>query len=163
MAAVMDPELSILADGLDHPEGVAWSLHGHLVCGGEHGQIISVDPQTRVWHQVANTEGWPLGMAFDASDRLYVCDYGTHAVVRVELDSGHVDDITTGYYNGQVRSPNYPVFATDGTLYFSDSGDWSERDALIFARTPDGQVRVATDEARGFANGLAIEPTGEGL
>jgi sugar lactone lactonase YvrE len=71
-----------------------------------------------------------------------------------------VEDVTTGYGEVQVRVPNYPVFSDDGCLFFSDSGDWVARDGLIFVRHPSGRVSVATRDASGYANGLAIHPDG---
>jgi gluconolactonase len=102
-------------------------------------------------------------MAFDAADLLYVCDMGRHAVVRVDPVTGVVDDLTTGYSEPQVRVPNYPVFSADGCLFFSDSGDWAARDGLIFVRHPAGRVSVASKDAGGYANGLAIDPDGDHL
>ena len=159
----MTVDLSVLASDLDHPEGVAWSPSGWIVCGGEAGQIYRIDPNSGASEQIADTGGFALGMAFDAADLLYVCDMGRHAVVRVDPATGFVDDITTGYAETQVRVPNYPVFSADGCLFFSDSGDWAARDGLIFVRYPDGRVSVATKDAGGYANGLAIDPDGSYL
>ncbi len=156
-------ELSILASDLDHPEGVAWSPNGWIAAGGEAGQIYRIDPNAGDAAQIADTGGFALGMAFDAADLLYVCDMGRHAVVRVDPRTGAVDDITTGYGDTPVRVPNYPVFSEDGYLFFSDSGDWAARDGLIFVRTPAGQVSIATRDAGGYANGLAINPDGSHL
>jgi gluconolactonase len=156
-------DLSVLASDLDHPEGVAWSPAGWIACGGEAGQIYRIDPHSGASTQIAETGGFALGMAFDAAGLLYVCDMGRHAVVRVDPATGLVDDITTGHSETQVRVPNYPVFSADGYLFFSDSGDWAARDGLIFVRHPSGRVSVATKEAGGYANGLAIDPTGHQL
>lgn len=159
----MKHRLSILASDLDHPEGVAWSPRGWLAAGGEAGQVYSVDPSSGQWHQIAATGGYCLGMALDAQDRVYVCDMGRHAVMRVDPGDGSVEDITSGRGDTAVRVPNYPVFSAAGNLYFSDSGDWDARDGLLFVRTVDGQVRVVSDAATGFTNGLAIDPAGQYL
>jgi gluconolactonase len=156
-------ELSILASDLDHPEGVAWSPTGWIAAGGEAGQIYRIDPESGAAAQIADTDGFALGMAFDAADLLYVCDMGRRAVVRIDPATGLVEDITSGQSETQVRVPNYPVFSADGCLFFSDSGDWAARDGLIFVRHPTGRVSVATRDAGGYANGLAIDPGGDHL
>lgn len=158
----MTASLSILASDLDHPEGVAWSPTGWIASGGEGGQIYAVDP-TGTFRQVAHTGGFALGMAFDGADNLYVCDMGRHAVLRVDATSGQVDDITTGRGEVAVRVPNFPVFTADGHLFFSDSGSWADADGLIFVLAPSGEVSVATREAGGYTNGLAVDPAGEFL
>ncbi|MGW3951887.1 SMP-30/gluconolactonase/LRE family protein [Streptomyces sp. NPDC004752] len=142
---------------------MAWSRQGWLAAGGEAGQIYAVDPSSGTVSKVADTRGFVLGLAFDAADRLYVCDMGRHAVLRVDPGSGTVDDITTGFAETEVRVPNMATFTADGTLFFSDSGDWGANNSLIFARTTQGEVRVASDEARGFANGIALDPDGRHL
>jgi gluconolactonase len=158
----MTASLSILATDLDHPEGVAWSPRGWIAAGGEAGQLYRVDPAGAV-RQFADTGGFALGMAFDGADNLYVCDMGRHAVVRVDAASGQVDDVTTGRGDVAVRVPNFPVFSTDGYLFFSDSGSWADADGLVFVLAPSGEVSVATEEAGGYTNGLAIDPDGEFL
>ena len=35
-------EFSVLTDGLDHPEGVAWGPDGHIYAGGEAGQVYRI-------------------------------------------------------------------------------------------------------------------------
>jgi len=158
----MTATLSILATNLDHPEGVAWSPTGWIASGGEAGQLYAVDPAGTV-RQFAETGGFALGMAFDGADNLYVCDMGRHAVVRVDAQSGQVDDVTTGRGDVAVRVPNFPVFTADGYLFFSDSGNWADADGLVFVLAPSGAVSVASEKAGGFTNGLAIDPDGEFL
>ena len=38
-----DTDVSVLVDGLDHVEGIAWGLDGYCYAGGEAGQIYRID------------------------------------------------------------------------------------------------------------------------
>src|SRR5215208_2573211 len=51
---VTPAEPSVLVDGLDHAEGVAWDPQAAVVwAGGEAGQLYRVDPVARTVAQVA--------------------------------------------------------------------------------------------------------------
>ena len=63
-----------------------------------------------------------LGIAHDAAGRLYLCDAGRRAILRVEPGSGGVDVWCDSAGGAPLETPNYPAFASDGSLYFSDSG-----------------------------------------
>jgi gluconolactonase len=155
--------LSVIANDLDHPEGVAWSPRGWIVAGGEAGQIYAVDPEERAWKKIADTGGYALGIALDGADNIYVCDMGRRAVLRIDQATGAIDDLTTGRAEVSVRVPNFPVFSAGGSLFFSDSGDWPAADGVLFVRTPTGEVLVASEEPSNFPNGLAIDPSGQYL
>jgi gluconolactonase len=154
--------LSTFATGLDHPEGVAWCPAGWLASGGEAGQIYSVTLAGTV-RQIATTGGNVLGMAFDGSNNLYVCDMSRSAVLRVDTTTGKVDNLTSSNGHVVVRVPNFPVFTNDGHLFFSDSGEWGADDGAVLVLTPSGEVKVASTDASGYTNGLAVDPAGEFL
>src|SRR5436305_4615098 len=78
----------IFANGLDHPECVAFDRAGHLWAGGEAGQVYRIDPAGRV-ETVATLGGFTGGIAFSPLDHaLYVCN-PAHGLVRVEADGRH--------------------------------------------------------------------------
>lgn len=150
--------MKIFANDLDHPEGIAWSPQGWVATGGEAGQIYSIDPATNEVTQIADTGGFILGMAFDGNGDLYLCDLGRKAVLRLNIKTGQIDDLTTGKVSQPLKSPNYPVFHSDGRLFFSESGDWGERNGGIFCIHPNGDVTLESQEVSAFTNGLAIDP-----
>jgi len=152
-------QISFLATGLDHPEGVAWAPSGWLACGGEAGQIYRVDVTSGDWVKIADTGGFVLGLAMDAAERIYACDLGRHAVLRIDGTSGAVEAVTTGRNGYSLAAPNFPVFHPDGRLFFSDSGTWGARDGRVFCLHPDGELQLVSEEAPAFTNGLAIDPT----
>lgn len=151
----------VLADGLDHPEGVAVGPDGAIYAGGEAGQIYQISPHGGVT-QIASTQGFVLGLCLDAAGNVYACDQQRHAVVRV-----HPDGSTCTYASGTperpMRVPNFPVFAADGTLYVSDSGTWDEHDGCVWQVGPDGTCTVLDADLASFPNGLALSGDGRHL
>ena len=152
---------SVIAAGLDHPEGIAWDPQGYLVTGGEAGQVYRVELDGAV-SQYAMTGGCCLGIALDAQGYAYVCDMGRSEVIKVDPDG------TTSVYcaataAGPLRVPNFPAFDDDGRLWVSDSGAWGKADGAIVMIEPDGNAVVATEQLGRFPNGLSISPDGHWL
>jgi gluconolactonase len=156
-------QISFLATGLDHPEGVAWAPSGWLACGGEAGQVYRIDVTTGEWVKIADTGGFVLGMALDGAENIYACDQGRHAVLRIDPGTGTVEDVTSGRSEYSIATPNFPVFHSDGRLFFSDSGKWGTRDGRIFCLYPSGELRLVSQDAPAFTNGLAIDPSSSWL
>jgi gluconolactonase len=152
--------VTVLASGLDHPEGVAWDPAGSLVAGGEAGQLYRVDIATGAVTLLAETGGAVLGIALDAAGRLTWCDQHFAEVRRFDPADGSVRTVSTGAPDRRFAVPNFPVFHESGRLYVSDSGAWPAQDGAILAIEPDGATRVVSTQARAFTNGLAIDPTG---
>lgn len=150
--------MKIFANDLDHPEGIAWSPQGWVAAGGEAGQVYRIDPATNEVTEIANTGGFILGMAFDGQNNLYLCDMGRSAVLRLNTQTGQIDDLTTGKIGRTLNSPNFPVFHSDGRLFFSESGDWGKRNGSVFCIHPNGDVTLESQEVGAFTNGLAIDP-----
>lgn len=153
---------TIVAEGLDHPEGIAWGPDGFLYAGGEAGQVYRIDPDSGLVETIASTGGFCLGLALDARATVYVCDLNQKAVLAVDAD-GSVRTVSTGAPDRPFVTPNYPVFADDGSLFVSDSGTWPDGGGCVFRISPDGTTSVWSDDARLFANGLAIPPDGSGI
>lgn len=152
---------SVIAAGLDHPEGIAWDPRGHLVAGGEAGQLYRIELDGTV-SEYGTTGGFCLGIALDANGYAYVCDMGRSAVVKVAPD-GATSVYCAATDAGPLRVPNFPVFDDDGRLWVSDSGAWGGSDGAIVVIEPDGYAVVATDQVGRFPNGLAISPDGQWL
>jgi gluconolactonase len=148
-------ELTTLEALLDHPEGVAWGPDGRVYAGGESGQIYRLDLAGTSAEEYANTGGTVLGVALDADANLYACDLVRQEVVRVS-PSGACSTYSAGTTDRPMRLPNYPVFDDDGALYVSDSGDWGERNGLIYRIGPGGQTEIWDERANGFTNGMCL-------
>lgn len=154
-------EFVSLADGLDHPEGVAAGPDGSIYAGGEAGQVYRVE-SNGMFLQIASVDGFALGLALDGAGNIYVCENTSHCVKRVATD-GTVSVYSTGSKERPLVTPNYPVFDAAGNLYVSDSGQWNKNDGCIFVVRPGGQTELFTDNVSAFPNGVALSPDGAWL
>ena len=151
--------LSVLATGLDHPEGVTWAPDGNVYATGEAGQVYRVNPADGKSTQLGSSGGYGLGIAADAVSNLYVCDMGIKAVVRVRQD-GTSAIYSRGAPEEPLTVPNFPVFDGTGNLYVSNSGGWSNGNGHIQRIGADGRAEIWSRKAAGFTNGLALSPDG---
>jgi gluconolactonase len=149
-------------EGLDHPEGVACGPDGYVYAGGEAGQIYRVSLEEGTYTQIANTDGFILGLCLDADCNIYACDMGNQAVMRITPD-GEVTTYSNGSPDRKMVIPNYPIFDHEGNLYVSDSGERKKDNGCLFRIRPGGQTEVASEELRQFPNGVALSPDGSEL
>lgn len=152
----------IIADGIDHPEGVAWDpVRERLLCGTESGQVLAIDTETWEQQVIAETGGFVLGLALDARGVVYVCDMARKAVLACDPDDGTVSVVSTGAPGRQITTPNFLAFHPDGVLYVSDSGSsWDAGDGLLFGIRGDNTTFVASEAPSAFPNGLAVDNSG---
>jgi gluconolactonase len=149
---------------LDHPEGVAvHPADGSIWCGGERGQIYRLPSDGSRLEQVASTDGFCLGMAFDADANLFVCDLKHAAVMRLDTTTGEVDRFADGAPGRRFAIPNYPAFDANGRLYVSDSHAFRAPGPGVFRFEPDGSGELWFGDDVNFANGLALAPRGDAL
>jgi gluconolactonase len=146
-------DFEVFADGLDHPEGLAFDCDGNLWCGGELGQIYCIDQDSRV-SEVANLGGFSLGLTFSPEEHLYVCNFKLHSLI--ELDRrGNVLSSLDCVGDRKLITPNFSVFTRDGDLYFSDSGDWDNNNGCIYRLRKSGRAEWFAGPFD-FPNGLAL-------
>jgi gluconolactonase len=154
-------ELETLVDGLDHPEGVAYDPRsGAVWAGGEAGQLYRVDLERRTWEEVARAPGFVLGLAVDGRGRLAICCQGGRSLCALD---GEVRVLLREVEGEPLVRPNYPAFAPDGTLFFSDSGSWGANDGRVIRLAPDGAAETFSRELPNFPNGGAVTPEGRWL
>ena len=149
-------EVWALVDDLDHPEGVTYDPRtGALYTGGEDGQLYRVDIEGRRFDEVARAGAQILGLAVDGNGRVVAC-CSTDGVRVWDGEELHplADDVTFA---------NFPAFAPDGTLYFSDSGEWKRNDGRIVRLAADGTSELFSEATPHFTNGLAVTPDGRWL
>lgn len=150
----LPPTTRLLADGvLDHPECVVWDAEERcLIAGGEDGQLYRVALDGSEVDVIAHRKGaFFLGLALDAGGDVFACDMMSGSVVRVSRDGR----VTT--YGNLVGTPNYPVFADDGTLFVTRSGRHNGGDGGVMRIDPGGATHeVPLTRPLAFANGLAL-------
>jgi len=153
----------VLVDGLDHPEGVAWDPHDEVIyAGGEAGQIYRVALQAPELEQVALAPDFVLGIAVDGQRRVAACVTGGSPSICV-VEGAHVRTVLTEVGGEPLEFPNYPAFAPDGTLYFTDSGPWGAHRGRIIRVAVDGTAEVFSRALDRFPNGCAVTPDGRWL
>ena len=123
--------------------------------GGEAGQIYRVGDDGSVT-ETTSTDGFNLGLAADASGRLYVCDSTAGLVWRVEPLTGRRDVFTRGLPDRPARVPNWGCFDGHGNYYLTDSGDWGASNGLIWVVRPGGRTEIWTATSAAFPNGCAV-------
>ena len=145
--------MSAFADGLDHPEGIAFDAEGNLWAGGEAGQIYKIEANGKV-ELVTTLGGFNLGLCFSPQQELYVCNFLNRAVHRLNRSGELIEslDVFAGF---PLIHPNFALFDRAGTLYVSDSGHWGESDGWVYRRFADGRSERFAGPFE-FANGLAL-------
>src|ERR1051326_2172487 len=137
----------IFANGLDHPECLAFDRDGFLWAGGEAGQVYRISPRREV-ETIANLGGFCGGVAWSPEEDLWVCN-PKHGIVRVR-PSGEWSVFAQG-----MICPNYGLFDSRGNYYVTDSGNWMKRNGRLLRFAPDGTGEVLLDQF-GYTNGLAL-------
>jgi gluconolactonase len=149
----MDPEIpterfEIFANGLDHPECLAFDPEGSIWTGGEAGQVYRVSAEGTV-ATVAELGGFSGGVAWSPYGDLWVCN-PKHGIVRVK-PSGEWT-----VFAGDMICPNFGLFDGAGNYYVTDSGNWMKRNGRLL-RFAAGGTRQVLLEGYGYTNGLAFD------
>ena len=144
---------AIFADGLDHPEGLAFDADGNLWAGGELGQIYRIGARGQP-REVATLGGFNLGLTFSREQELYICNFKLPALLRVSR-KGRVLGSWTRIGDRRLKTPNFSVFDSEGNLYFSDSGDFDLENGRVYRIRPNGKGELFAGPFA-FANGLAL-------
>ena len=172
-----DPELEALfdtpqtppalrEDGLFGAEDVEPGPDGRLYTGLADGRIMARAPDGP-WRQIADTQGRPLGLAFDREDRLLVAD-AKRGLIRLEPEGGWTVLLA--------QAPDGPLVFTDdltvledGAIILSDAsrrygyGDYmtsfleGEQTGAIYRVSPEGRAEIIA-EGFAFANGVTHDP-----
>ncbi len=106
------------------------------------------------------------GLTFDAEGRLIICEHGYRRISRLEAD-GTRSVVVEQYDGGQLNSPNDAVYASDGSLYFTDppyglegleESPMRELDFNgVYRLRPDGELELLVrDQTR--PNGIVLSP-----
>ena len=151
----------VLADSLDHPEGVAWNpFDGCVWAGGEGGELYRVTLDGAI-DEVASTGGSMLGLAVDGRGRVYGCDEGNREVVRLDPATGVLETFARGPGERALDTPNMLAFGPDGMLYVTCSGE-DGRPEIIHV-PPSRKPETWSEQVPGYPNGCLVMPDGSAL
>jgi len=144
-------------------EGPVFDAQGRLyVTDIPHGRIFRVDAGGD-WTQVAETGGWPNGLAVHADGSLWVADY-RHGILRCDPATGAVETVLGHRNSESFRGVNDLVFDRDGNLYFTDQGQTGMHDPTgrVYRLRTDGRLDLLLANAPS-PNGVAISADGKVL
>jgi sugar lactone lactonase YvrE len=150
----------VLAEGLNHPEGVAWSpVDGHVYAGGEGGEFYRVSLRGEV-EELGATGGSMLGIAVDGNGRVYACDDGNGEIVRIDPTTRKIETFARGLGGADLDEPNVAAFGPDGSLYVTCSGGDGNPEIV---RVRDGVTERWCDQVVDYPNGMAVLPGGDAM
>ncbi|MCF6310853.1 MAG: SMP-30/gluconolactonase/LRE family protein [Verrucomicrobiales bacterium] len=155
MQATLD-NIQFVCEDLDHPEGIACGISGDIYTGGEAGQIYRIDVAKKIPQCIAQTSGFILGVTLDAQDRVYACDVGRREILRC-LPDGQVTVYAQGTTEQPLINPNFSVFDAEGRLFFSDSGDYWQKNGSLWVVEPNAPAKALNLQQLPFANGLCLD------
>jgi gluconolactonase len=151
--------MKVHAEGLDHPEGLAFDRNGVLWAGGEAGQIYRIEDG--VVRQAGSVGGFCLGITISSAQDLFICNTGLHALQQADRD-GRIRMSLDRVGDRRLITPNFSVFSPDGDLYFSDSGNWNGGNGCVYRLGRNGRAEWFAGPFF-FANGLALSADGDAL
>jgi sugar lactone lactonase YvrE len=155
----------LLGKGFVHgPEDIAFDAQGRLHAGLHDGRVIRLEGDKVI--TLANTGGRPLGMQFDASGNLIVCD-AWKGLLQLSPD-GQITTLVSEVMGVPLTFTDDLDIAADGKIYFTDASTrYRQPDYVLdlLEGRPYGRLYVydpATRTARlvldglYFANGVAL-------
>ena len=156
-----------LGDGRS-PEDVAIDSGGRIYGGFDDGRIVQIQPDGTQSHVFANTQGRPLGLAFDPAGNLIVAD-AIKGLLAIDK-SGTIKVLATEVDGAKFGCLNDLDVAVDGTIYFTEASrkfPMSQFANDILEHQPNGRFLAydpKTQKTRAivdgiyFANGVALSP-----
>jgi gluconolactonase len=166
-----------VAGGFEFTEGPVWTSDGALLFSSPNTNTIyrwAPPGRVTVFHPKSGYTGADIGrytqpgsngLTFDPHGRLTICQHGNRRIIRVE-PHGNITVLADKYAGKRLNSPNDLVYASDGTLYFTDPpfglpGMFADpKKELPFSgvfRVRDGVVSLITPDLAG-PNGIALSP-----
>ena len=165
--------LEVVATGFEFTEGPVWrdgallfsSPNTNAIYRWRDGVVSVFRPKSGYtgvdvgrYHQPGSN-----GLTFSPDGRLTMCRHGSRDILRVN-PHGDTTVLASEWDGRRLNSPNDLVYASDGTLFFTDppfglpTPDAAELDfSGVYRVSPDGQLSLVTDELNG-PNGVALSP-----
>lgn len=150
------------------PEDVALDSEGRIYTGVDDGRIIRLQADGTSPQVFVNTQGRPLGLAFDPNGNLIVAD-AIKGLLAIGRD-GSLSVLTTAADGLPFGCTNDLDVAADGTIYFTDASskfplinftaDLLEHrgNGRFFAYDPKTKTTRTLLSNLSFANGVAVSP-----
>jgi gluconolactonase len=156
-----------VAQGLRFAEAPVWSPEGKLLYADvPNNQIWQWRPGEKPVLLASDTNG-AGGLAFDAQGRLYVCEWHTRQLVRIDK-KGKREVLAAVWDNKKLNGPNDLAIRHDGHIWFTDPAFGSAVDKReldfygIYHISPRGDLEAAV-KWKTRPNGIALSGNGKSL
>ena len=179
-----DVKVEPIVDGLDWVEGPVWrqrtndllfsNIPKNVVMrwSASEGLSVFLHPSGYTGKEpFTGPEPGSNGLTLDAEGNLVLCQHGDRRITRINKD-GSRTVLAERFEGKRFNSPNDLVFASDGSLYFTDPpyglpktfDDPGKELSFqgVYRRAPDGSIALLTRELRA-PNGIALSPDGKTL
>jgi sugar lactone lactonase YvrE len=152
---------SILATGLNFPEGPAFAKDGSLWAVELKGESLFQyrdGKLNRFW-----VGGGPNGIAIDSQEKIWFCDSTQRAIRQFDPETKKTETILAQIDGKPLNKPNDLAFDSVGNLVFTCPGESrQEPTGYVGVRMRDGTVKKITT-GKYFPNGLAFSANGKSL
>ncbi len=161
--------ISVLAEGLAHPEGPAALADGRIVFVETFREQVSAWSPGKPVARYALCGGGPNACCA-GTDGVYVTQIGSHvgkwvssrpqppSIQRVGID-GETEIVLTEVGGEPLHAPNDLCFGPRGNLMFTDPGEVTPPEfpdeGFVYSVLPDGSLDFVIETGRSFPNGLA--------
>ncbi len=138
-------------------EGPSFDRNGNLYLTDiPHGRIFRVTPDLQ-WQLIAETGGWPNGIAIHRDGSLWVADY-RRGLLQVDAIRGTID-VRLSHRNSEgFKGLNDLTFDARGNLYFTDQGQTGLHDPTgrVYRLQPSGRLDIILANVPS-PNGIAFD------
>lgn len=171
----MKKPMTICTTGLGHPEGPYELDDGRVIYANTYASEIGVwDPKTGKSGTFAHVGGGPNACMLGTDGCVYstqtpnvgnwVAPEHRPPSIQKTLPDGKVEILVTEADGKAFHGPNDLVFAPDGRLWFTDSGDWApetkHHPGRIVCIEKDGTAHIVEELDYVYPNGIVAEPDG---
>jgi gluconolactonase len=168
-------QLTQLAEGLAWPEGPSVLADGRVIFVETYRSHVAVYEPGKGVSRFANTGGGPNATAVGSDGLVYVTQNGgvvgpwraeemrPPSIQRIDA-SGRVEILVTEVDGVRLQAPNDLSFAPDGSLYFTDPGNYDPatrpNPGYVFRVGPDGSGELVAELPPVYPNGIIAEADG---
>tara|TARA_Y100000590_G_scaffold239672_1_gene269503 strand:+ start:25901 stop:26923 length:1023 start_codon:yes stop_codon:yes gene_type:complete len=164
-----DTEILGLNDGIG-PEDIAVDEAGNMYAGYEDGRIVLYDVYGKNQGVFVNTNGRPLGLAFDANNNLIIAD-ANKGLLSAD-PNGNLKSLTTEVHGIPFAFTDDVDIGPDGIIYFTDASSKYNIDnyrldlmehrpwGRLLSYNPKSGITGSLLGGLYFANGVAVSPDG---
>ncbi len=181
-----EPELKIVATGLQFPEGPVAMPDGSVILVEIRSAKLTRVAADGTKTTIAQMTGGPNGAARGPDGKIYICnnggfnwaddathgtrptgqatDYSGGRIERVDVATGKVETLYTVCDGHALRGPNDLVFDAHGGFYFTDLGKTRARDldrGGVYYAKADGSLIKEIAFPTITANGCSLSPDGK--